>query len=172
MLHTILTEHSTGLGEGGRLQKVSRYAARGLLYNARGHIALLHMPGNGCCKLPGGGLEAGETPRRAFCREVLEETGYTCSEPVYLGVVEEHKARSAFYQYSHVFCAHTLGDPQPLRLTPAEQAAGMRLLWLAPTEALAVTRRNLQACREYSLRFMLLRELAILEAGDARRRHT
>ncbi|MDD3242244.1 MAG: NUDIX hydrolase [Eubacteriales bacterium] len=168
-LQLVITEKTAALGEGGRMARVSRRAARGILRDAQGRVALLHMAGNGCDKLPGGGIEDGESPAQAFCREVREETGFACDTPVLLGTVEEHKVRNAFLQRSFVFTAAARGEPGERALTRAEQAAGMELRWLELEEARALTMGSLENCAEYGLKFMLLRELAILNAEKARR---
>src|SRR5690554_273861 len=54
-----------------------REAARGLLVH-EDKIAFLHVTKYGFHKLPGGGIEVGESHDDAFTREVLEETGCSC----------------------------------------------------------------------------------------------
>lgn len=43
-------------------------------------------------EIPGGMLDDGDTPARGAARELLEETGYTGSEPILLGVVHPNPA--------------------------------------------------------------------------------
>lgn len=50
-----------------------RFAARAII-KKNGKYAMQHSPKNGF-KIPGGGIEAGESPKEALIREVQEETG-------------------------------------------------------------------------------------------------
>lgn len=51
---------------------------------------MMFMSKNGYHKLPGGGIEASETPDLAFLPEVKEETGYDSVILEKLGCIEEH----------------------------------------------------------------------------------
>ncbi len=71
---------------------------------------------------PGGHLEAGETPRKASDREVLEETGLTVSEARYHGkIFFAFDNRHELDWYVHVFSTKTFtgklteSDEGPLR---------------------------------------------------------
>jgi len=57
-----------------RLSLRVRPSAYALLADADGRIALARAPDG--VYLPGGGIEAGETPKQAVAREALEECGY------------------------------------------------------------------------------------------------
>lgn len=78
-------------GKFGYLDKITRYAARGILIDEKKNVAMMFMSKNGFYKLPGGGIEALETPEIAFIREVKEETGYSSTIIEKLGYIEEHK---------------------------------------------------------------------------------
>ena len=52
-----------------------RYGARGIVKTQDGLIAVFFKKAKNEYKLPGGGIEQGETPEEAFTREVLEEVG-------------------------------------------------------------------------------------------------
>lgn len=53
-----------------------RRAARAVIFDAAGKVALLHTERLGYWKLPGGGIEEGEDWQQALLREALEEIGY------------------------------------------------------------------------------------------------
>ena len=57
------------------LRTKDRTAVRGVVMDADGRIDLIHSKKHGYYNLPGGGVEAGETPDEAVVREVKEETG-------------------------------------------------------------------------------------------------
>lgn len=53
-----------------------KHAAIGLLYDINRRILLIKRRDVPVWVLPGGGIEAHETPEQAVCREVWEETGF------------------------------------------------------------------------------------------------
>ena len=65
-----------------------REAARGVVVDADGLIALLWVGKHGYAKLPGGGLENGDDAEQAFYRECLEEIGCQVTITQQLGIVE------------------------------------------------------------------------------------
>ena len=62
------------LGEQCQLRK----SARAVLLNERGDMATQYLHNYTYHKLPGGGIEVGETVKSALMREVKEEVGCDC----------------------------------------------------------------------------------------------
>ena len=53
----------------------TRNSARAVVVDTSGRIPMMHVKNLGFHKLPGGGIDAGETAIEAVLREVREETG-------------------------------------------------------------------------------------------------
>lgn len=74
---------------------VQRFAAYGLVGNARGEVLLTRIadgfPYAGSWHLPGGGTDFGEQPAEAMLRELAEETGYAGEITALLGVGSRHE---------------------------------------------------------------------------------
>jgi len=150
-------------GKAEYLYEVSRYGARGILLGDNNNIAMMFMSNNGYYKLPGGGIEPSETAEMAFLREIKEETGW-CSVIIHdLGYIEEHKLQNQFMQLSYCFIAKKTNESQTVSLTCNEKALGFSLNWMTYENALRVMAQSFESCRDYSMRFMLLRDKTILE---------
>jgi 8-oxo-dGTP pyrophosphatase MutT (NUDIX family) len=93
MMNTILTldQHKLGLFDDNDTPADHlklREAARAVLIDGHGQVALMHFRATGSYKLPGGGHDEGETMEDTLHREIREETGYTASIVAEIGVVD------------------------------------------------------------------------------------
>ena len=116
----------------------TRTACRGVV--AEGGLVLMSYEGaTGQWMLPGGGLEAGETPGECCRREVAEETGILIDPgECALEVTEYYEDWKGTSLY---FLGRRTGTA-PRKLTERERAAGMTPRWLPLGEAIAVFSRH------------------------------
>ncbi len=113
-----------------------RKAARAVLLDEQGRVALMHVVNAGCYKLPGGGLEGDETAEAALMREVAEETG--CAQVIVerpIGLIDEYRAERSFYQRSYCYLARATGEISEPQLTEDELALGFRVEWFPSIQA-------------------------------------
>ena len=95
-------------------------------------ILLSHETRSGWWLIPGGGLEAGETPEECCIREVEEETGYIVQPVQKFLILYEYYEE---YRYiSHYFACRVTGNGQ-INLTEAEQERGLKPQWMPLQEA-------------------------------------
>ena len=113
-----------------------RYGARGIVKTQDGLIAVFFKKAKNEYKLPGGGIEQGETPEEAFTREVLEEVGCEVNNISLLGITKELKSQENFQQISYVFSCRMENDTKNTRMTQKEIDEGGSIVWLTPEEAL------------------------------------
>lgn len=113
-----------------------RYGARGIVKREDGLIAVFYKKAKNEYKLPGGGIDEGETPEQAFEREVLEEVGCEVNNIQSLGIVKELKSRENFQQVSYVFTSTVTKDTGNVQMTQKEIDEGGSLIWLTPEQAL------------------------------------
>lgn len=158
-----ITDADVDSGDSIYQKRVNRYGARGLLFDEANRIALLLMDQNGYHKLPGGGIEESETPEEAFCREIKEETGCLCKIIDKIGIVEEHKGHNHFLHVSYCYAARKLSECRKLSFTENEKELGFHLVWMTYDNALEIMKRDYNNCNDYDKKFMLFRELCILE---------
>lgn len=107
----------------------TRRAARAVLMNDKGQVAVMHFAVTGSYKLPGGGIDDGESIEAALHREVREEAGYEITDIQQLGVVEEDRYYCGMHQTSYCFAAKA-GAFVGTELTEKEAAQGMELVWV------------------------------------------
>ena len=145
-----------------------RKGARGIIINHDGKIAVFNKVNKNEYKLPGGGINDGETPEEAFKREALEETGCEIEIVKSLGTIEEHKSLENFKQISYIFVAKVLNDNHELNLTKKEKNEGSQILWLPKKEALDLITNCIENINEskyenlYHSKFIFLRDSFIL----------
>ncbi|WP_031079097.1 NUDIX hydrolase [Streptomyces sp. NRRL WC-3742] len=92
-------------------RRVPRQAARTVVLDGSGAVFLLRSDNDEVgvhWTMPGGGLEAGETPREGARRELREETGWTDLEPGPLLCTWEHDFTwhgTPVRQHEHIYLA-------------------------------------------------------------------
>lgn len=147
-----------------------RRAARAVLHNSYGQVAVMYFSTNGSYKLPGGGIDEGEEIIDALHREVREETGYTITNTRELGLVEEKCHYNGMHQISYCFTAETV-DFVGADLTEGEAADGMELVWLDTIDDAISAIKGAPAIdvgdNGAGLHMMKLRDIAILRASAA-----
>jgi 8-oxo-dGTP diphosphatase len=145
-----------------------RKAARGILVKDE-KLAWLNVSTKGYHKLPGGGIEKGETNEEAFKREVLEETGNDCKVIDEGAITIEFRDQFKLIQISYVFMAEAIGTPGEQKLEQGEIDDGHVLEWhtLEETENLLKDENPTR----YEDRFIHLRDQSIFEFYKKRLRY-
>lgn len=103
----------------------TRAAARAVLLDADGSTYLLNVSKHGYHKLPGGGIDDGETIRAAVARELMEEVGCEARLVAELGQVVEYRDFAKLRQTSYCFLAQQTGEQVGSTLEASELAEGM-----------------------------------------------
>lgn len=116
---------------------VERPGAYAIILNAQGHMPIVHL-GEGRHFLPGGGIEAGETPEHCLIREIAEELAHEARIGAPLGRTVQYVTVSrrggALAVLAHYFRAE-IGARLPVE--PEHE-----VLWLEPTAALPLLARE------------------------------
>ena len=142
-----------------------RKASRAIVLNERGEAALLHVTADGYYKLPGGGLEAGESIEDALKREVLEEVGVHIEMDHEIGMIIEYRDQFNQLQISYCYMVRVQGEQSVPSFTATETEKGFKLCWFSLEECILLMKRNKP--EQYVGSFIVSRDLAFLE--EARR---
>ncbi|MBU0636097.1 NUDIX domain-containing protein [Candidatus Micrarchaeota archaeon] len=164
-MNTILSLDDLAVGwEQKPVEKwVERTAARAVLFK-KDKIALLRVTKQGYHKLPGGGVDKGETILQGLERELLEETGCTAKVLSEIGIIVEHRSHLGILQTSHCFLAEVVSIGQS-HFEPDELEDGFELKWFSLENAIKQLKKDIP--KTYDGRFIVKRDLAFLKkAGE------
>ncbi len=140
-----------------------RFAARAVLKDAAGRIALLHAAQRNYYKLPGGGVEEGEDMALALARELLEEVGAVAEVTGEIGRVEEWRAYGdGLHQVSDAYTAVVTGAIGEPDFTESELAEGFSVVWAKDVDEAIELVLSAEANADAGVKFMTTRDSAIL----------
>jgi 8-oxo-dGTP diphosphatase len=139
-----------------------RTASRAIL-RKENLIALLKVSKQNYYKLPGGGLDEGETIEEALKREILEETGCTFRILGEVGEILEHRSQWEVVQTSHCFMAEVEKEGKP-QFTPDEIQDGFQLVWVTLDEAINLVKNSKPDT--YDGKFIVKRDLEFLKQAQ------
>ncbi|WP_353473488.1 NUDIX hydrolase [Salipiger sp. H15] len=81
-------------------------------------------------QLPGGGIDAGESPLAALHREVFEETGWKIAEPRRLGAFRRFTYMPEYDLWAEKLCI--IYAARPVRALGAPSEPGHQAVWMDP----------------------------------------
>lgn len=152
-----LSDEFEQLGSGYQLRK----SARAIVLNDEGNMATQYLNTYTYHKLPGGGVDKGETAEEALKREVLEEVGCECEILRPIGITIEYRNFQKLIHISYAFAAKVVGPIGTPTLEAGEIEEGQQTLWLDPEAVLEKMKNDKPG--KFEGHFILEREKAFLE---------
>lgn len=141
-----------------------RKAARAIVTNELGQVALLKVGNRNYHKLPGGGIDGDENVAEALQRELVEEIGCTADITDEVGEIIEYRDQQKMHQVSYCYLATQVGEQQPPDYTPEELTNGFEMIWAWDIDDAISTLKN-DKPTDYSGRFIVRRDLLLLKAA-------
>lgn len=146
-----------------------RPSVRGIIIK-EGRLAMMHSLKYNYYKLPGGGIEEGESLEDTLVREVREESGLivkkdSIKEFGYVRRIEKGKIEDIFVQENYYFLCDVEEIGQEQELDDYEEEEHFTLEYVTPTQAIAVneTADHGDKVRAQTFNGMILRENRVLE---------
>jgi 8-oxo-dGTP pyrophosphatase MutT (NUDIX family) len=140
-----------------------RQAARTVLFDNAGNVGLLYVAKHNYHKLPGGGVEEGESIAETLKRECLEEIGCDLEVQAELGETIEYRTEWSLEQHSFCYLSKVVGDKNEPNFTPKELANGFVVKWVALPEAIRLLEND--NTTDYEGKFIKIRDGVFLQAA-------
>ena len=152
-----LSDQFEQLGNNYELRK----SARAILLDSAGTMATQYLQNYTYHKLPGGGVDPGESLEEAMRREVAEEVGCDSKILKPIGMCIEYRNKYNLLHLSFCFAAQVVGDIGTPKLEAGEIEEGQTTLWFPPDEVLSKMKTD--EPKKYEGNFILRREITFLE---------
>ena len=164
-MNTILTiTHQDFFPDSPRLDTDTfriREAARAVVVDENGRVALLKVGKHSYHKLPGGGIDEGEDKIEALSREFIEEIGCDANVIAGLGAIVELRDKWELKQTSYCYLAKQFGPISEPEFTPEEIADGFSVVWVDSVD-IAITLLENDRPTNYEGLFIQKRDLTLL----------
>lgn len=155
----------------------ARPSARGIILRG-GKVAMVHSLKYDYYKFPGGGIEPGETPVAALCREVAEESGLrVLSDSVReYGLVHrvqksDQEDAEIFVQDNYYYLCDVLPEAEPQKLDDYEAEERFTLEFVDPDKAIRANREKDHGPKDQRMLEREARVLELLKVGEIERIH-
>lgn len=159
-----LSEESVGapvtgeiLGRNFKLRK----SARGIILNDKNEVSLQHVTKNEYYKLPGGGVDPGETVEEALRREIIEEVGCNITIEKEIGVTIEYRTMHDLLHISYGYIGRVDGPVGEPAYEQGEIDDGFVPVWIPLKDSLQLVEDN-PGVDKAQVRFMVAREKIFL----------
>ena len=152
------------IGEKKDIKYKRRTAARAVVFNKKGDIALLFASKDNYHKLPGGGVESHESIEETLSREILEETGCEIEVNEEVGKEIEYRNKINLKQTSFCFLANFKKILSKPNFTEEEKAKGFQLVWMNFDKAIKIIEK--EKPKDYHLKFMRERDLCFVKKAN------
>jgi len=142
-----------------------REASRAVLFDSKGLVPLLFVSKHNYHKLPGGGIDKGESRSEALTREVMEEVGSKIEVTGEAGKIIEYRAGKMFgwehdiKQTSYCYVGNIVSKGVP-EFEEGELEEGFRLVWAPLDKAISLVRDSKPD--NYEGKFIQKRDLVFL----------
>jgi len=138
-----------------------RKAARAIVVNSKNEIAFQFVSKHNYHKLPGGGINEGESILRGLKRELKEEAGCEDIEIINeVGMIIEYRNEIDILQISYCYLAKPLGKISKSEYDKEELENGFEPLWVPIDKAIDLLKNDKPDT--YDGGFIIKRDLAFL----------
>jgi len=162
-LLTTLTDKDVGFDDNEFKQTYQRFAARIVVVDQAGRVALMYTRMFKYHKLPGGGVVEGEDHKVAAAREALEETG--CKGDITeLGRIDELRGHNGQRQINYGYLCRVVGEKGRPQFTESEIHEQFEVRWYSFDEAINILKSEAHPTKPDN-EFMRIREMRFLEAA-------
>lgn len=141
-----------------------RQAARAVVIDEQGRVALLLVNKYSYHKLPGGGVEGGEDMMMALKRELREEIGCEAEVTTEIGEIIEYRDEWSLRQVSDCYLAKKVGEQVSSDFDEGELASNFEMLWAENIDE-AIQLLEKDAPKNYDGDFIKVRDLILLRAA-------
>lgn len=139
-----------------------REASRAILFDEHRSIPILFASNHNFHKLPGGGIDPGESQMDALIREVMEEVGSEIEVTGEVGQIVEYRSQFNLKQISYCYLGRIMSKGTP-SFTAEELSDGFKLEWLSIDEAISKVKNDHPT--DYEGPFIQERDLLFLETA-------